>query len=206
MHPRPEYEPRFPGSGRLDGKVATDHRRRQRHRPRGGGAVRARGGRRRDRLPARSTRTPRRRPGRCASEGQECLTIAGDIGDEAFCRGAVEQTLRAVRPARRAGQQRRRAARAGIDRGHQPAAAGAHLRDQRVRLFLHDQGGAAAPEGGLGDRQHDLGHRLQGQRRSSSTTPRPGVRSSPSRARWRSSWSRSRSASTAWRRARSGRP
>ena len=46
-------------------------------------------------------------------EGRRCLTIAGDVGDEAFCRQAVEQTVRGVRPARHPGQQRRRAAPAG---------------------------------------------------------------------------------------------
>ena len=40
-------------------------------------------------------------------EGRRCLLIAGDVKDPAFCREAVERTVRGVRPARRAGQQRR---------------------------------------------------------------------------------------------------
>ena len=32
MNPRPDYEPRYPGSGRLQGQGRAHHRRRQRHR------------------------------------------------------------------------------------------------------------------------------------------------------------------------------
>ena len=86
MDPRPDYEPRYPGSGRLDGKVAHHHRRRQRHRPRGRGPVRARGRRRGDHLPQRGRGCAARRRVRSSGKAGACLAVAGDVGDPAsFC-------------------------------------------------------------------------------------------------------------------------
>ena len=52
---------------------------------------------------ARSTQS------RIEAEDRRCIAIAGDLGDEDFCREALARG-RGVRPARSAGQQRRRAA------------------------------------------------------------------------------------------------
>ena len=54
LEPKPDWEPRYPGSGPAEGQGRADHRRRQRHRPRRRGAVRPRRRRRRDPLPVRA--------------------------------------------------------------------------------------------------------------------------------------------------------
>jgi NAD(P)-dependent dehydrogenase (short-subunit alcohol dehydrogenase family) len=92
MNPRPQYEPRFPGGGRLKDKVALIT---------GGDSgigravavLFAREGANvaivylEENEDAQETAEAVRR------EGRECLAIAGDIGDEQFCRGAVDQTV-----------------------------------------------------------------------------------------------------------------
>ncbi len=93
MHPRPEYEPRFPGSGRLAGKVAIVT---------GGDSgigravsvLFAREGAnvaivyKDEHEDAEETAAAIRR------EGRDCLTIAGDIADEQFCHAAVQETVK----------------------------------------------------------------------------------------------------------------
>jgi NAD(P)-dependent dehydrogenase (short-subunit alcohol dehydrogenase family) len=92
MNPRPQYEPRFPGGGRLKDKVALIT---------GGDSgigravavLFAREGANvaivylEENEDAKETAEAVRR------EGRECLAIAGDIGDEPFCRSAVDQTV-----------------------------------------------------------------------------------------------------------------
>ena len=93
MNPRPDYAPRYPGSGRAQGQGRAHHRRRQRHRPRRRRPVRPR--RRRSSRSSISTRARmrRRRSGSSRGRGAHCLAIAGDVGDEGFCRRAVEQVI-----------------------------------------------------------------------------------------------------------------
>ena len=93
MTPQPDYEPRFPGSGRLEGKVALVT---------GGDSgigravavLFAREGADvaivylDEGEDAQATRAAVER------EGRRCLAIAGDVGDERFCREAVERTVR----------------------------------------------------------------------------------------------------------------
>jgi NAD(P)-dependent dehydrogenase (short-subunit alcohol dehydrogenase family) len=92
LDPKPDYEPRYPGSGRLDGKVAIVT---------GGdsgigravAALYAREGAdvaivylcEHDDADATKAIVER--------EGRRCLTIAGDIGDKAFCEAAVTQVV-----------------------------------------------------------------------------------------------------------------
>jgi NAD(P)-dependent dehydrogenase (short-subunit alcohol dehydrogenase family) len=92
LDPKPDYEPRYPGSGRLDGKVAIVT---------GGdsgigravAALYAREGAdvaivylcEHDDADAAKAIVER--------EGRRCLTIAGDIGDKAFCEAAVTQVV-----------------------------------------------------------------------------------------------------------------
>ena len=92
MTPRPDYQPRFSGAGRLAGKVAIIT---------GGDSgigravavLFAREGAdvaivyREEHTDAEETAAVVRQ------EGGECLAIAGDIGNEEFCRGAVAQIL-----------------------------------------------------------------------------------------------------------------
>ena len=110
--------------------------------------------------------TTRRRRKRLVEAGrpQAASLIAGDIGDEQFCREARRADGQGARPARHPRQQRRRAAPAGRRSRTSPRAARAHVPHEHLLDVLHDQGGAEAPEGGRDDHQHDVGHRLPRQR------------------------------------------
>ena len=92
MHPRPEYRPRFAGSGRLDGKVALIT---------GGDSgigravavLFAREGADVAIVYLEECDDARETAEAVRGEGRECLTIAGDIGSEEFCGAAVRQTI-----------------------------------------------------------------------------------------------------------------
>jgi NAD(P)-dependent dehydrogenase (short-subunit alcohol dehydrogenase family) len=93
MNPKPDYEPRFPGSGRLNGKAALVT---------GGDSgigravavLFAREGADvaivylNEGDDAQETRRIVER------EGRQCLTLAGDVGDPGFCKSAVEQAIK----------------------------------------------------------------------------------------------------------------
>ena len=140
----------------------ADHRRRFGHRPRRGGAVRARGRRCRHRASRRAAgrgdHAPRRRGRRAA--------LPGDRGRRRRarlllrCRRAHGEG--AGRP-RRAGQQRRLPAPCLALRGSRRGAVRPHAQDQPLRLLPHGAGRRAAPQAGLGDRQQRLGDRPAGQ-------------------------------------------
>src|SRR6266511_5908463 len=92
MRPGPQVMPRFPGSGRLAGKTAVVT---------GGDSgigqavavLFAREGANVAILYLDETEDARKTAQMVRDEGGECLPIAGDVGDEQFCRKAVQQVV-----------------------------------------------------------------------------------------------------------------
>jgi NAD(P)-dependent dehydrogenase (short-subunit alcohol dehydrogenase family) len=92
MRPAPQVMPRFPGSGRLAGKTAIVT---------GGDSgigqavavLFAREGANVAILYLDETEDARNAQQMIREQGGECLTIAGDVGDEQFCRKAVEKVV-----------------------------------------------------------------------------------------------------------------
>jgi NAD(P)-dependent dehydrogenase (short-subunit alcohol dehydrogenase family) len=92
MHPKPVYEPRYPGSGRLKDKVAIVT---------GGDSgigravavLFAREGADLAILYLNEGEDARETRKLVEAEGRACLAIAGDVGDPEFCRSAVEQVI-----------------------------------------------------------------------------------------------------------------
>jgi NAD(P)-dependent dehydrogenase (short-subunit alcohol dehydrogenase family) len=92
MNPRPDYEPRYPGSGRLQGKTALVT---------GGDSgigravavLFAREGADVAILYLNESEDAQETKRLVEREGRSCLTIAGDIGDPGFCRSAVDQVI-----------------------------------------------------------------------------------------------------------------
>jgi NAD(P)-dependent dehydrogenase (short-subunit alcohol dehydrogenase family) len=93
MSPQPDYEPRFPGSGRLKGKVALVT---------GGDSgigravavLFAREGADVVIVYLDEGEDAQATKAAVEKEGRRCLAIAGDVGGEDFCRQAVERTVR----------------------------------------------------------------------------------------------------------------
>jgi NAD(P)-dependent dehydrogenase (short-subunit alcohol dehydrogenase family) len=93
MNPRPDYEPRFPGSGRLNGKTAIVT---------GGDSgigravavLFAREGADVAVLYLNESEDAAETKRLVEREGRRCLSIAGDVGDPEFCRSAVDQVIR----------------------------------------------------------------------------------------------------------------
>jgi len=92
LEPKPEWEPRYPGSGRLDGKVAlitgADS-----GIGRAVAALFAREGADIAILYLCEHDDATKTKEIVEKEGRRAITIAGDIGDKAFCTKAVEQTV-----------------------------------------------------------------------------------------------------------------
>jgi NAD(P)-dependent dehydrogenase (short-subunit alcohol dehydrogenase family) len=92
MTPRPDYEPRYPGSGRLEGKVALVT---------GGDSgigraiavLFAREGASLAILYLNEGDDAQETKRLVEREGGRCVIIAGDVGDPGFCRSAVERTV-----------------------------------------------------------------------------------------------------------------
>ena len=142
MHPkRPDYEPRYPGSGRLKGKVALIT---------GGDSgigravavLFAREGADVAIVYLDENEDAEETAGSSSRRGALCLTIAGDIGDEAFCRKAVEQVIEASAGSTCSSTTPPNSIRKRNAAGHQRRATRADVPDQYLRLFLHDAGGA----------------------------------------------------------------
>ena len=92
LEPKPEWEPRYPGSGRLAGKVAVvtgaDS-----GIGRAVAALYAREGADVAILYLCEHDDAKKTAQIVEGEGQEALTIAGDIGDKAFCEAAIKQVI-----------------------------------------------------------------------------------------------------------------
>lgn len=94
MRPRPDYEPRYPGAGKLDGKVALIT---------GGDSgigravavAMAREGAKIAIVYREEHKDADETVAAIEGEGSRAIKIAGDIGDEAFCRNAVDETVQA---------------------------------------------------------------------------------------------------------------
>jgi NAD(P)-dependent dehydrogenase (short-subunit alcohol dehydrogenase family) len=93
MHPAPEFAPRFPGAGRLQGKKAIITggdsgigRAVAVHFAREGADVAV--------VYLEEEKDAEETRRLVEAERRACVTIAGDVGDEAFCRAAVEQCVR----------------------------------------------------------------------------------------------------------------
>lgn len=92
MNPRPDYEPRYPGSNRLQGKVALIT---------GGDSgigratavLFAREGADLAIMYLNENEDAQETKRLVEREGRACLTIAGDVGDPGFCRSAVDQVI-----------------------------------------------------------------------------------------------------------------
>ncbi len=92
MHPKPEYEPRYPGSGRLRDRVAIIT---------GGDSgigravavLFAREGADVAIVYLNESEDARETTRLVESEGRRCLTVAGDVGDPDFCKSAVEMAM-----------------------------------------------------------------------------------------------------------------
>ncbi|MBA1158161.1 SDR family oxidoreductase [Microvirga mediterraneensis] len=92
MNPRPDYEPRYPGSGRLNGKVALIT---------GGDSgigratavLFAREGADIAILYLNEGEDAQETKRLIEREGRSCLTVAGDVGDPNVCRSAVDQVV-----------------------------------------------------------------------------------------------------------------
>jgi NAD(P)-dependent dehydrogenase (short-subunit alcohol dehydrogenase family) len=92
MNPRPDYEPRYPGSDRLKGKVALIT---------GGDSgigraaavLFAREGADLAILYLNESEDAQETKRLIEREGRSCLTVAGDVGDPNFCRSAVDQAI-----------------------------------------------------------------------------------------------------------------
>ncbi len=92
MHPKPRYDPRFPGAGRLEGKVALIT---------GGdsgigravAAMFAREGARIAIVYLEETEDARTTQDIVEAEGSECFSLAGDVSDKSFCAHAVRQIV-----------------------------------------------------------------------------------------------------------------
>ena len=92
MHPRPDYVPRYPGSGRLEDKVAIVT---------GGDSgigravavLFAREGAHIAMMYLNEREDARETERLVKAEGRECLAIAGDAGDAGFCEQAIEAVI-----------------------------------------------------------------------------------------------------------------
>jgi len=92
LEPKPDWQPRYPGSGRLDGKVAVitgaDS-----GIGRAVAALYAREGADVAILYLCEHDDAERTAGIVRGEGRKALTIAGDVGDKAFCESAIGQVM-----------------------------------------------------------------------------------------------------------------
>ena len=109
MRPRPEYEPKFPGVGKLRDQVALIT---------GGDSgigravaiAMAREGAKVAIVYLEEHNDAEETAKAVEKEGSRAIKLAGDIGDEAFCKQVVDNTVKEFGRLDIAGQQRRRAA------------------------------------------------------------------------------------------------
>ena len=151
----------------------------------------------------KSRATPRKPPVLLRTRAAEILSIPGDITNPDFCRDAIAPNRQGVSPTRHPGQQRRLPGDTETLRRHQRRAVGSHLPHEYLRLLFHGQGGLATPSVRLGDHQLRLITGLEGSKDLVDTPP-PREQSTRSRNRSPRASPIDESASTAWRRGRSG--
>ena len=173
MTPRPDHgETSYRGLGRLAGRSALDHRRRQRHRPRRRHRLRARGRRRADQLPARrrSATAPKPRGGSSRPAARAVARPATSATRRTAHRSSIAPSTSSAASTSWSTTPPSSAPTTSIE-DLTTDEFDRDVPDQRLRDVLVVPRGAAAHEAGQRDHQHGVDPGLRSRARTCSPTP-----------------------------------